>query len=136
MPRNVDDRASRLIGSLRSLAMVVIQHATKLLAAFDLAFRLADFLAWIDQLVCPVLDGSARHDSEADSYSPRGERVLTEEDHSRKTHGFNAQMKPFRCEFKFGLFAGNRTGSTPASSRIVRNVRCDLHGACVRDTVP
>ena len=41
--------------SLRSFSIVIIQHPTKLLAAMDLAFRLADFLAWIDQLVAQSL---------------------------------------------------------------------------------
>ena len=55
MPRKVHVRMSRFRGSLRSLAIVVIQHATKSLAAMDLAFRLADFLAGIDQLVAEPL---------------------------------------------------------------------------------
>ena len=42
-------------GSLCSPAVVIIQHATKLLATVDLAFSPAYFFAWIDQLVAKPL---------------------------------------------------------------------------------
>ena len=105
IPRNVIDRMSHCKGSLRSLAVVVIQHATKLLAAMDLAFRLAYFLAWVDQLVAQALMIPRTMITNQVSIHRVTQRVLTKEDHSSKALGLDAQVEAFQMHSRipFGI---------------------------------
>ena len=62
----------------------------------DLAFRLAYFLAWVDQLVAQPLMIPRTMIMNQVSIHRVTQRVLTKEDHSSKALGLDAQVEAFQ----------------------------------------
>ena len=74
---------SNLVGNTPEFPFgVIFRHAAKLLAAMDLAVRLANFVAWIDQFVAQPLMISLAMIMKQIGVHSTTERLLAEEDHS------------------------------------------------------
>ena len=79
----------------RSVAIIVPQHTTEPLTAFDVANNLTHFVSRFDDLIVEPLMVSLGMIMLEESVDSSSQRFLTEEDHSRKRLGFEAVHEPF-----------------------------------------
>ena len=68
----------------------------------DFAVRLADFVRWLDQAIVEALVISVAMIVDEIGRDGIAKHLLAEEDHSGKTLGFDAEVKPFHMSIQIG----------------------------------
>ena len=89
---------------LCSVAIVVPQQTTKPLAAFDIAMMLANFFTRLDDRVTQALMISLAVIMRQEFMASVAQRLLTKEDHSIETLGFQRSEKPLDASVQVWTF--------------------------------